>query len=283
MLFVLKNDQASIEVNSLGAELKSFKLKNEEYLYSGNDTHWHRSSPVLFPIIGKLKNNNYKYQNKNYSLPIHGLARHLEFILISQENNTLSFLLEENEESLKHYPFRFSLKISYVLNNNKLEIKYTIKSKDDILFSLGTHPAFLLKADINDSFIEFEKHENADLLSLNLENGCIKDKKKKDFLDSKFLNLEKNIFSKDALIFDNLKSKVIFLKNNKNNKKVSVEFKNFPFLGLWAPIGAAFVCLEPWCGIADYENSSYDLENKVGIITLKKNEVFNRKLLITIE
>ena len=282
MTYTLKNDMTSIEVNSLGDELKSFKLQTEEYLYDGKDIHWHRSSPVLFPIVGKLKNNNYKYKNKNYSMPIHGIARHLEFKLTFKSENSLCFILKNDESTLKIYPFRFFLQIEYYLQNNSLEIKYTVTSEDNILFSLGAHPAFLLKANINDSFIEFEKKEALDLLCLNLDNGCIKKDKINNFLDSDIILLEKDIFSKDALIFEKLKSNIVNMKNKINKKSIKLQFKNFPYFGIWAPINASFICLEPWCGIADYEESSYDFVNKVGIINLIKNENFKREIKISL-
>ncbi len=281
MIYKLKNEIISIQIDSLGAELKSFVLENEEYLYQSNTKYWHRSSPVLFPIIGKLKNNNYKYKNKNYSLAIHGFARHLEFKLIKQNNDSLVFLLSENKSTLKHYPFNFNLEIKYSIYSNSLKIDYKVYSDQEIYFSLGSHPAFILKANINNTYLEFEKKENNDLLCLNLENGCIKGKKE-NYLKSNILKLNKNIFQKDALIFEKLESDKVILKNTENKKAISVKFKNFSHLGLWAPVNAPFICIEPWCGIADYENLSYDLENKKAIIKLKENNAFLRSLTITL-
>ncbi len=280
MIYEISNNIYTLKVDSLGAELISASYKKEEYLHQKEKVFWNRSSPVLFPIVGKLKNNNYKYNNKNYSLPIHGLARHKEFTFTKQDKNTLVFSLKEDKESLKHYPFPFSLQITYTLKEDSFDINYQLSSHEDILFSLGAHPAFILKAEIDESYLEFEEKENLDLLCLNLENGCIS-KTKKDYLNSKILQLEKNIFEKDALIFENIKSKKVSLKNSKNSKSVSVTYEGFPFIGFWAPMNADFVCLEPWCGIADDDNTNYIFKDKKGIISLKKNDIFSRTLGIS--
>lgn len=280
MIYEISNNIYTLKVDSLGAELVSALYKGEEYLHQKEKVYWNRSSPVLFPIVGKLKNNNYKYNNKNYSLPIHGLARHKEFTFIKQDKNTLVFSLKEDSDSLKHYPFTFCLQITYTLEEDSFDISYEVSSKEDILFSLGAHPAFILKAKIDETYLEFVEKENLDLLCLNLENGCIS-KTKKNYLNSKILTLEKNIFKEDALIFENIKSKKVSLKNNKNSKSVNITYEGFPFIGFWAPMHADFVCLEPWCGIADYDNTNHRLEDKKGIITLKKNEKFLRKLVIS--
>ena len=279
MIYKLQNKNYKIKVDSLGAELKSFSLDNEEYLYLGDSKYWHRSSAVLFPTVGRLKNNNFIYKNKNYTLPIHGFARHQEFELKGKSDTTLSFVLKENTQTLKHYPFGFELTLTYTLEEEGLKINYTVRSEDEILFSLGAHPAFLLKAPIDESFFSFEKVENEDAIGLNLDYGCITDSKNFK-LDSNTLQLEKNIFSKDALIFKNLNSKNVSLNNAVNKKSVKVSFEGFEYLAFWAPVDAPFVCIEPWCGIADDVNTNHLFVEKTSIIKLQKDEVFDKSLFI---
>jgi len=280
-VYKLKNKNLHVKINSLGAELKSFTCKGVEYLHAGDKTYWHRSSPTLFPIVGRLKNNNYKYKNKKYTLPIHGFARFEEFKLIEETENSLTFLLKESLKSLKHYPFKFNLEIKYILHEDSLDINYSIYSDEDILFSFGAHPAFLLHSDINDSYMEFEKEESSDVLCLDLNLGCISHSKK-DILTSNKLALHHDIFSKDALIFKSLKSKSVTFKNSKNKKSVKVSYAGFEYIAFWAPVGAPFVCIEPWCGVADDINTNHQLENKTSIIELKKNTLFNRSLKISL-
>ncbi len=171
--------------------------------------------------------------------------------------------------------------LSYTLDTNGLKIEYQVSSKENILFSLGAHPAFLLKEDINKSFIHFNKNESLEPIALNLKYGCI-DNKEKISTDGNTLELHSNIFEKDALIFKNLNSKEVSLKNKINTKSVNVYFEGFEYLAFWAPIGAPFVCIEPWCGIADNINTNHHLEDKTSIISLKKDEIFNKSLFISL-
>jgi len=280
MIHTLRNDNLILEINSFGAELKSVKYNDTQYLHEGDEVYWKRSSPVLFPIVGKLKNNEYKYDLNTYNLPQHGFARDNEFAIDSSTSNSIHFVLTENLETLKSYPFKFRFEIIYVLNKVDFEIIYKISSEEDIYFSFGAHPAFKLHSNIEDSFIEFEKKELADLYCLDKNTGCIKGKEK-EFLDSDILKLSQDSFAKDALIFKELNSHKVSLKNNKNDKQVNVEFKNFKNLGLWAPVGADFVCIEPWCGIADDIDTSQDFKKKKDIEFLNKNKEFKSSILIS--
>lgn len=280
-IYTLENENYQIKVSSLGAELKSVVYKNHEYLHTGDKIYWKRSFPVLFPIVGKLKNNSYTYKNKNYTLPQHGFARDSEFEVAEQTLNSLTFSLAENEESLKNYPFRFNLNIKYTLNKDSFEIKYTVNSDKEILFSLGAHPAFMLNSDIDSAYIEFEQKENKDALCLDTQSGCISHKRQ-SVLTSDKLQLHHDSFLGDALIFKDLKSKEVTLKNTLNKKSVKVSFDGFEYLTLWAPVGAPFVCIEPWCGIADDINTNGQLSKKTSLITLKKDELFEKSLKISL-
>ena len=282
MIYTLKNDNIILEINSFGAELKSVKYQNTQYLHEGDEKYWKRSSPVLFPIVGKLKDNTYFYDNSTYNLPQHGFARDNEFNLENKTDNSISFVLIHNNETLKSYPFKFRFEITYILNENDFEIIYKISSSQDIYFSFGAHPAFKLHASLEDSFVNFEKKEQADLYCLDKNTGCIEGKKE-NFLDSNILKLNQDSFKNDALIFKDLNSQKVSLKNTKNNKQVSIEFQNFKNLGLWAPTGADFICIEPWCGIADDINTTQEFKKKKDIEFLRKNEEFKSSIQISFD
>ncbi len=281
MMYILENKNLSICISNMGAELKSVKYKDEEYLHGGDEVYWHRSSPVLFPLVGRIKNNNYKYKNKKYTLPIHGFARFKKFSLIKSSANSLEFLLKEDKHTLKHYPFTFNLYIKYTLEDDSIKIDYKINSKQDIIFGFGTHPAFLLKANISDTYLEFEKQENQKAYKLDLKNGCIKNQEGEE-LKGNTLDLYKDIFSEDALIYKHLNSKSVSLKNTKNSKSVKVFFDGFDYLGIWAKVNAPYVCIEPWCSHADEINASHNIEEKEYFIKLDKNTDFLKSLKIQI-
>ena len=288
----MKNEYLQIKIDSLGAELKSLKnlQNNIEYLWQSDAKYWNRSSPILFPIVGKLLDDEYIYKDKTYNMSQHGFARDKEFILIKQKENYLKFLLKSDPSSLKIYPFSFELFISYTLHDNELKISYEVvnKSVEKMYFSIGAHPAFNwpiddMNTNKDDYYFEFD-YINKDILKVFplLKEG-ISNKKFDIKLDKKKLNIDENIFKDDALILKNENINRIKLKNIKNNKFIEVNFEGFSYLGLWSkPTGAPFVCIEPWHGIADFVNHNKNIEEKEGINILEENEIFLSSYVIKI-
>ena len=132
-----------IQTVSKGAELISAKLNGIEKIHDGKN-FWNRHSPVLFPIVGKLKNGKTIIAGKTYEMGQHGFARDMEFEKIDEN----SYVLKSNEETLKKFPFEFELYISYEIDENKLTTKYKVinKSNELMIFGLGGHPAFAVLA-----------------------------------------------------------------------------------------------------------------------------------------
>ena len=297
MKYTIKNKYLEIEVDSFGAELKSLKkLENDtEYLWQGDKKYWNRSSPVLFPIVGKLLDDEYIYKNKLYKMSQHGFARDKEFVLIAKGENFLMFLQESDSETLKVYPFAYKLFISYEIKEYEVKISYEVvnKSKEMMFFSIGAHPAFnwpieninkKIEEKKDDYYFEFYNLDDDKILKAFplLENG-ISSKTIDIKLDRKRLNICEDTFKKDALIFKNENINSIKLGNYKNNKSIEVCFSDFAYLGLWSkPNGAPFVCIEPWCGIADFISHNKKIKEKVGINSLEKDGVFCSSYIIKI-
>ena len=282
MNFEIKNKFIKAKINSFGAELNSLKRvdTNLEYMWQGNPNYWNRHSPVLFPIVGRLKNDSYTYKNQKYNMTQHGFARDKEFELVRNEADFIEFKLSNDEKSLEIYPFLFDLYISYKLEQSKLIISYKVKnnSNDNMPFSIGAHPAFnwTLKEDEKkeDYFLEFENVKQTKRYFLN-DLGLVYKNENLHISDNKiFLNEE--LFKDDALIFSDPNIKNLTLKNINNENFVKLTFYNFPYLGIWSKLtGAPFICIEPWFGIADDFESNQDFENKKGLISLSKNEIFS--------
>ena len=281
MNFEIKNKFIKAKINSFGAELNSLKRVETdlEYMWQGNPTYWNRHSPVLFPIVGRLKNDSYTYKNQKYNMTQHGFARDCEFELVKKEDDYLKFRLQSNEKSLEKYPFLFELDISYELVENKLVISYEVRNKTngEMLFSIGAHPAFnwpLDNEEKNDAYFEFNNIQNTKRYFLN-DKGLVYDNADLKIIENK-IPLSEELFKDDALVFNDLSIKTISFKNMKNTKNIRLEFEKFPYLGLWSkPSGAPFLCIEPWFGVADSFDSSKNLEDKKGIITLLKDEIFS--------
>ena len=252
-----------------GAELVSIKYNGEEKLHDGvND--WNRHSPVLFPIVGKLKDGENVIENKICKMGQHGFARDSEFEKIGEE----SYLLKYNEETLEKFPYKFEFNISYEVENDSVKTKYKIKNVDNktIKFGLGGHPAF--KCDYKNCELEFENDENnAEIYQL--DNGLIKLEKEdvSKFINGNKIKLDAGIFDNDAIIMKNLKSNKVVLKENAK-KILEFDFSDFPILAIWSKPNAKFLCIEPWFNTADRVDSEGVFDKKENLIKLEPQEIF---------
>ena len=283
MKTTISSSNFSASINHLGAEL--FSLKNTktslEYIWEGDTAFWPKHSPILFPIVGTLKNNSYQHKGLNYNLPRHGFARDTTFEVLHKTENSVTFSLQSSIETLAIYPFQFELQIQYVLNASELTFKYIVINKENsnLPFSIGAHPAVALPGNFEDYSLAFEKEE---VLTYNLlENDLIVDKTSILVSQDKSVPLDYELFKNDALIFKQLESKSITILKNKY-PYIKVKFPHFPHLGIWTKINAPFLCIEPWYGYSDTENSSGNLFEKEGIQLLEPNAQFEATFSIEI-
>lgn len=264
----IKNEYLTAYISTLGAELTSLKDKDgKEYIWEGNPDYWGKHSPVLFPIVGTLKNDTYTFNGKKYQMGRHGFARDREFTVVQQEENAITFRLDYDDATLQLYPFPFLLDITYTLAGKTLNINFSVTNTgNDIMpFSIGAHPAFALPGDFEDYSLTFQETEP--LISHRLEDGLLGNSTSILPSENKNLDLKYEIFKDDALIFKSLHSKEIRI-NNKNRPFIKVLFYDFPHLGIWTKPGAPFLCIEPWQGYSDILQHSGSIENKEGIVVL---------------
>ena len=291
MNHTISNLQLQVIVLNKGTEIASIKSKSteKEYIWQADPAIWGSHAPVLFPAIGSFKNDMCTINGKEYCIPKHGFIRHNENIVLKKRTTTsLHFELECSEETLKIYPFKFKFYITFELNKSKLVVSHKVENLDDgeIFFSLGAHPAFncpINEGEVySDYFLEFEKTEHASRTLLS-QNGLISNRTELVLDNTNVLNLTPNLFNEDALIFKTLKSKRVSLKSRKSNQVLTVSYSDFNYLGVWAKPNAPFVCIEPWLGIADHENTDGDYLKKDGLISLPKGKIFEAKYSIEIE
>jgi galactose mutarotase-like enzyme len=282
-MYSIENTQIKATINSKGAELCSLILQenNTEFMWSADPTFWGKTSPVLFPIVGGLRDNSYQFQGQKYNLPRHGFARDKVFEVESQTNETITFLLKSDTDSLKVYPFDFEFRIKYEVADNQLSTSYIVfnPSNKDIYFSVGGHPAFAVLIESQNSyedyFLEFSANETLKRYPLTPE-GLVIDEPIAVPQSENRIYLTKELFYEDALVFKNLKTDWVILRSDKGKHQLKFDFAGFPFLGIWAAKNADFVCIEPWCGIADAANHNQELTEKEGINRLGSGEVFER-------
>lgn len=278
-LHCIENDFYKVLISSSGAEMHSVfsKKLNKELLWQADAAVWARHAPVLFPIVGKLKNDKYFFEEKEFSLSQHGFARDMEFELISNSQQAIVFELKANDNTLQKFPFYFSLQIEYKLESEKLLCNYKVKNTgaSAMYFSIGAHPGFMCplyeNEKLSDYTIVFEKEETAQrcLLDTGLFNGT-----QENVIENKtHIHLSQSLFEKDAIVLKQLNSQALQLHSEKYT--LNFFWNNMPYFGIWTKKeNPTFICLEPWAGIADTVSASGNIKEKEGIITLSPKSVY---------
>ena len=284
----ISNQQLQVEINTLGAELQSLKKDGIEYLWQGDATFWGRQAPVLFPIVGKLKDGHYVYNDETYTLGGHGFARDKAFDMIDSSEHEVVYELRADKETLQVYPFDFRLRIKYTLVGNQLSVKWEVKNQGqhEMLFGIGAHPAFnvpLENATFEDYQLTITPEKSRPFIPIDVSTGTLELSKKYNRDDNVF-QVSRDLFKSDALIFETDGKTEVLLSNTINERSVKVSWEDMPFVGLWStyPNDAPFVCIEPWCGIADNVNTDGDLTTKFGINSLAAKKKFSATYTITI-
>lgn len=277
MLHTIENGFLICTIESNGAEIRSLKNKatGEEYIWQIDNSIWGSSSPVLFPSIGKIKDDKVIYDGKEYSMPKHGIIRNNDQLRFKQhDTKKCSFTLLSSEETLIQYPYKFSFTVEFSLIENRLLMNYIIENKDAVpmQFSCGGHTAYSCPLDektkLSDYVVEFpsQVHLKANTLG---PSGLLSNHKREIESDGRLLELSETIFNQDALIFSDIAFDSIRLRRKNKEKGVIVRFTGYPHLALWSKPSANYVCIEPWLGLPDREDESLDLKEKTSYKTIE--------------
>lgn len=285
----LSNSQLTIQVSSHGAELCSIFCNGKEYLWQADPTYWKRHSPVLFPIVGSVWENEYRHEGQKYVLTQHGFARDMDFELVSQTANEIRYRLTDSEETKAKYPFPFTLEIGYRIENKKIEVLWEVRNTGTgtLYFQIGAHPAFYYPdfepETTNRGYFGFDKTEGLNYILIS-EKGCADPKKKYPLvLTDGLLPLDTHTFDKDALILEDSQVKEVTLYNKEKKPYLSLYFDT-PLVGLWSPPAknAPFVCIEPWYGRGDRAYYTGEYKDKDWMQHLEPGEVFKGNYVIEV-
>ncbi|HEY0273786.1 MAG TPA: aldose 1-epimerase family protein [Chitinophaga sp.] len=280
----ISNDRLQVSIAEKGAELQHILRTDlqQEYLWNADPAFWAKKSPVLFPIVGGLKHNQYTYKGNTYQMGRHGFARDLTFTVAVHSAASVTLELGDTADSRSRYPFPFLFAITYTLSGTTLQVKYHVQNPgaEPLYFSVGGHPAFKVPlapgTTYEDYQLEFSEVENAGRWPLS-GDGLVQAAPVPLLENTRVLPLKKDLFLEDALVFKHLHSDTVTLRSNATPRGLRFHFAGFPYLGIWAAPGADFVCIEPWCGIADSVNATGELTAKEGIVALEANGVFERQ------
>jgi galactose mutarotase-like enzyme len=270
--YQIESNSLIVQITGKGAEMKRLFSRewHRELLWLGDEKIWNRSAPILFPIVGKLKDDEYVLKDKTFTMPQHGFARDFDFKCTECGTTEAEFVMVASQESFNQYPFLFELRVRYKVEDNKVSISYFVKNEDrqDIIFSIGAHPGFET-TEFSNYEIRFEKEEKE---YYRVKNSLVDWSQAFELKSDKFL-VNKEIFKNDALIFKKLKSKYVDLVDTKRKEVIRIQ-ANTPYWGIWAKSEVPFVCLEPWFGVADSVDHDKNFETKNGVITLGEGEIF---------
>lgn len=289
MMIKLKNDYLTVTINPLGAELTSVKSADTEYIWTADKQYWGRHAPVLFPIVGRLKDNQYQFEGKTYEMTQHGFARDNEFTVENQTDTEVTLSLSENQDSLSKYPFKFKLTISYVLTDHELSISLNVLNTDtkEMIFQIGAHPGFNIpfnpyEGGFEDYSVKFAPQKDYVKVPLKPPYSDPNDTSVVDLRQP--MQLKHDLFDQDAQVFElNGEETTLLLSSSVNETGVSIHIDNAKYVGVWSPYPkeAPFVCVEPWWGLADTVDADGQLDNKFATNRLAPKEDFTGSYSLT--
>jgi galactose mutarotase-like enzyme len=267
----------TILIDSCGGELMSILGSNgTEYLWQGDERYWKKRAPHLFPVVGRLTGGVCTLDGVKCAMDTHGFFKWREMEVVRSENDSITFRMNSDEETLFQYPRAFEILLTYQLEGYSVVVQFKIKNQDKrvMWFGYGAHPGFRvpLKSDLNfeDYYLEFE---NSDLLMVGMSKTCFVEGPDRLFkLDGKRLKLKHSLFDNDVIVLKNVGNK-IRLATEKDNKSVTVEFSGMPYVGLWhAPkTDAPYVCIEPWTSLPSRQGIIEELGGNPNMIRLDSN------------
>ena len=288
MLHHIENDYLSATIESVGAEIRSLRNKEtgEEYIWPMDPAVWASSSPVLFPAIGKIKGDVIHHEGQAYKMPKHGIIRHHEGLSVqSYSPASAGFILESNPETRIQYPFEFHFEVRYTLEGKSLNMEYHIFNQGilPMPFICGGHTAYLCSLSdgkqLRDYYVEFPNELQALEASTLAESGLLGGEKRSISTENGRLYLSDTLFNKDALIFADLGVNEVKLGRKEKGSILSLQFEGFPDLALWSKPGADYLCIEPWLGLPDHEESPLEIGLKPGYALLEPEEKMRFSIL----
>jgi len=291
MLHTIENNSVICTIDSNGAEIRSLidKTTGKEYIWQINPSIWGSSSPVLFPAIGKIKEDKVTFNGKTYAMPKHGIVRNNNSLSFESKGiSKCTFRLTDSEKTLEQYPFKFSFTVEFELIGKRLIMTYIVENRDSVpmSFACGGHTAYACPISkgvtLSDYVIEFPNQHTLNIMTLG-PSGLLSLELRKIECKEKTLQLSDTLFNQDALIFSDVEYNWVRLRKKNQKEGVVVRFKNYPHLALWSKPSADYVCIEPWLGLPDLENESIDLAQKSSYKMIEPDTTFSISIETEIE
>ena len=292
----ISSSSLTASIDTMGAQLMSLRKDESEYLWQGDSNWWPRRAPILFPIVGVLKDGKAESAEGTISLARHGLARLNQFEVVEQSTSSVTLQLKSTKETRKSYPYDFELKLIFSLSDDTLTQTYEVTNPGDVVlpFTLGAHPAFNIPipgveaSSLDQYHLSFTRSWTSYGPSITDEGLCDYATPQRLIVDSDTLPLSWELIDREKTItLEDVPDKRITLTANAEAASevhgVQVDFEGFDYLGIWsAAPGCPFVALEPWCGIADTVDTDGIFEHKPSIICLEPEQSIAKTLNIKV-
>ena len=278
MTVTLQNQQLTVRIEDLGAQLCSVKnAAGQEYIWKADPAVWGRHAPLLFPVIGRLRDGQYTHKGTTYTIPSHGFARDSLFEVAEQTDVRVVFRLTHSESTLAVYPFPFTLTVTYTLEDNRLVKSCTVENTggEELLYELGGHDGFTAPLEagevMDDYAILLPGVDTLEPYGMDPETFMITPKERKLPLDHGRVPLKPAVYGLDTIILGDLPQRRAILADKAGRPRVTLDFPDFPYLGIWTqgkPFDTNYVCIEPWTTLPDATFVGRDLTEKAGIRAL---------------
>lgn len=280
MIYTLKNEQFTVQLSDLGAEIVSVRGAEDcEYIWQGDPAYWTGHAPLLFPICGRLFEGKYTYGGKTYSMGNHGFARRSVFEAETVGEDFVRFILRDNDETRAMYPFAFEFIVEYRLTGSCLDSRITIINRGEVLLPavVGLHPAFNVPLGgdgaFDDWYVEFAEPCSPDEIVTTPTGFLTGRRRAYDLEEGKILRLRHSLFDPDSIFWSNV-CREVTLRSDKSRRFVRFLFPDMPYMGIWhkPKSDAPYLCIEPWCGLPAYDGEIDDFSRKSDMFRLQPNE-----------
>ncbi|AUI77684.1 MULTISPECIES: aldose 1-epimerase family protein [Lactiplantibacillus] len=284
----ITNEKIRVVISTLGAEIQSVELLESGVNVIWNDVnqqYWQRHAPILFPIIGRLNDNSYKYRGRKYELNQHGFLRDQEFQVIASDYNFVKLQSVSSLKTLAKYPFDYRFEVLYQLVDNRLEICYQIENVDDntMYYSLGLHPGFNIKGTLDHYQLIFEPRIK-EIRRLRVNPApFINGTSSLETLENGVFPLSYSLLNQGLVIVDTENLESVSLSNLSSVNQIEISLADFPYLAIWSPENqnAPFVCVEPFRGLPDLYGQPRNLQDKLGIQSILSGQIDKIKTSLT--
>lgn len=278
MIVTIHSDCLTVDIEDLGAQLASVRTHHGvEYLWQGDADIWARRAPILFPILGRLKDNVYHLNGQTYKMGQHGFARDCVFELVEHTDSKAVFRLTDSPETRRLYPFAFSLTVTYTLEGNRLTKCHRVKNRSDevMYYELGVHDGFRAPLEEGETMSQYAIRlpglDTIEPYGMD-EHAMVTPKEKTISLENGRLSLTPSTYNLDTVILDQPPQARAVLVDGQDRPRVTVDFPQFPYLGIWTqnkPFDTNYVCIEPWSTLPDATFVGRDLKDKAGVRSLQ--------------